>query len=79
MQLPTPGPILSVQDAGSVGRESACNLRSCRRQGFNPGWGNPLEEEVATHSCVLAGIIPGSEAPGGLRPMGSQRDTTEHA
>ena len=39
---------------------------------------NPLEEEVATHSSVLAGIIPGAEAPGGLRPMGSQRDTTEH-
>ena len=38
-----------------------------------PGWEDPLEEEVATHSSILAGRIPWIEAPGGLQSMGSQR------
>ena len=32
-----------------------------------------LEEEMATHSSVLAWRIPGTEEPGGLWPMGSHR------
>ena len=32
---------------------------------------------MATHSSVLAWRIPWTEEPGGLQPMGSQRDTTE--
>ena len=32
-----------------------------------------LEKEIATHSSILAGKIPGTEEPGGLQPMGSQR------
>ena len=32
-----------------------------------------LEEEMATHSSVLAWRIPGTEGPGGLLPMGSHR------
>ena len=31
------------------------------------------EEEMATHSSVLAGKIPWTEGPGGLQSMGSQR------
>ena len=34
---------------------------------------DPLEEEVATHSSVLARIIPWTEEPGGLQFMGLQR------
>ena len=34
---------------------------------------DPLEEEMATHSSSLAGEIPGTEEPGGLQSMGSQR------
>ena len=34
---------------------------------------DPLEEETAAHSSVLAGIIPWTEEPGGLKSMGSQR------
>ena len=34
---------------------------------------DPLEKEIATHSCVLAGKIPWTEEPGGLQFMGSQR------
>ena len=37
------------------------------------GWEDPLEEEVATHSSVLAWRIPWTEEPGGLQSMGSQR------
>ena len=36
-------------------------------------WKNPLEEEMTTHSSVLAWRIPGTEEPGGLQSMGSQR------
>ena len=37
-----------------------------------------LEEEMATHSSVLAWRIPGTAEPGGLQSMGSHRvDTTE--
>ena len=34
---------------------------------------DPLEEEMATHSSVLAWKILWTEEPGGLRSMGSQR------
>ena len=34
---------------------------------------DPLEEEMATHSSILAWRIPWTEEPGGLQSMGSQR------
>ena len=34
---------------------------------------DPLEEEVATHSNILAWEIPWTEEPDGLPSMGSQR------
>ena len=34
---------------------------------------NPLEEETATHSSILAWEIPLSEDPSGLQSMGLQR------
>ena len=30
------------------------------------GWEDPLEEEMATHSSILAQKIPGTEGSGGL-------------
>ena len=36
-------------------------------------WEDPLEEEMATHSSILAWKIPWTEEPGGLQSMGSQR------
>ena len=33
----------------------------------------PLEKEMATHSSILVWRIPGTEDPGGLQSMGSQR------
>ena len=38
------------------------------------GWEDPLEEEMATHSSILAWRIPWAEAPGRLQSMGLQRD-----
>ena len=36
------------------------------------GQKNPLKEEMATHSSILAWRIPWTEEPGGLQSMGSQ-------
>ena len=41
---------------------------------------DPLEEEMATHSSILAWRIPWTEEPGGPRPRGhKESDTMEHA
>ena len=37
------------------------------------GQEDPLEEDMATHSSILAWKIPGTEEPGGLPSMGSHR------
>ena len=34
------------------------------------GWKDPLEKGVATHSSILAWIIPWTEEPGGLQVHG---------
>ena len=36
--------------------------------------GDPLEEEMTTHSSILAWRMPWTEEPGGLQSMGLQRD-----
>ena len=40
---------------------------------WSPGWEDPLEKGMATHSSILAWRIPWTEKPGGLQSMGSQR------
>ena len=37
------------------------------------GWEDPLEEEMATQSSILAWKIPWTEEPGELQSMGLQR------
>ena len=37
------------------------------------GWEDSLEEEMTTHSNILAWRIPQTEEPGGLQAMGLQR------
>ena len=37
------------------------------------GWEDPLEEEMATHSSILAWKIPWVEEPDGLQSMELQR------
>ena len=38
-------------------------------QVWSLGWEDPLEEEMATHSSILAWRIPWTEEPGGLQSM----------
>ena len=42
------------------------------------GWEDPLEEEMAPNSSILAWRIPRTEEPGGLQLLGhKESDTTE--
>ena len=38
-----------------------------------PSQDNPLEEEMTTHSRILAWTIPWTEKPGGIQSIGLQR------
>ena len=49
------------------------NEGDVRDVGLIPGSGRSLEEEMATHSSILAWRIPWAEEPGGLQSMGSER------
>ena len=40
------------------------------------GWEDLLEENMATHSSILAWRIPRTEEPGGLQSMESQKSQT---
>ena len=44
-----------------------------RDLGSIPEWEDPLEEEMATHSSILAWEIPWTEEPGGPQSMGSKQ------
>ena len=48
------------------------NAGDSRDVGLIPGLEDPLEEEMATHSSILAWRITGTEEPGGLQSVGSQ-------
>ena len=49
-----------------------------RDSGSFPGFGDPLEEEMATHSSLLTWRIPWTEEPGRLRRWGcKESDATE--
>ena len=54
----------------SDGKESTCKAGD---QVWYLGWEYPLEEEMATHSSILAWRIPWTEEPGRLLCMGLQR------
>ena len=44
-------------------------------QGQSLGGEDPLEEEMVTHSGMLAWRLPWTEEPGGLQSMGLQSQT----
>ena len=44
-------------------------------QGQSLGWEDHLEQELATHSRILAWRIPWTEEPGGLQSAGAQSQT----
>ena len=58
------------ETGGSDGKASAYNAGD-RVQSL--GWEDLLEKEMATHSIILAWIIPWTEEPGRLQSMGLQR------
>ena len=43
------------------------------------GQEDPLEKETATHTSILAWIIPWTEEPGYIPWSRKESDTTEHA
>ena len=60
------------------GKEYSWQGRRRGRLGFDPsslpeGQEEPLEEEMAAHSSILAWKILWTEEPGGLQSLGSQR------
>ena len=50
----------------SDGKESACNAGNLDSI---PGWEDPLEKEMATHSNILAWEIPWTEESGRVQSM----------
>ena len=67
---------------GSVLKESTCNAGDAGEAGLILGWEDPLEEEITTHSSILAWEIPWTEKPAGPQSMCLQRagynGVTEH-
>ena len=59
----------------TVVKNLPANAGNARAAGQIPGQENPLEQEMATYSSILAWEIPWTqmEEPGGLQSMGSQR------
>ena len=56
--------------------ESTCQ---CRRQELrvgSQGWEEPPEEDMATHSSIIAWKVQWTDEPGGLQSMGSQKSQT---
>ena len=54
-------------------KESTCNAGDL---GSIPGLGRSLEEEIATHSSILAWRIPWTEEPGGATVRGAEKSHT---
>ena len=49
-----------------MGKESTYNARDTGNAGLIPGQEDPLDEDMATHSSILAWRIPWTEEPGGV-------------
>ena len=60
------------------GAQKVKNLQAKQEtQVWPAGWEDPLEKEMVTHSSILAWRVPWTEEPGGLHPMGSQKNRTQ--
>lgn len=58
---------------GAVVKKPPATAGAAGDLGSPPGPGDPPEEEMATHSSVIARIIPWTEKPGELQSTGSQK------
>ena len=65
--------LLRASQVALVVRNLLANAGDMRDSGSILGREDPLEEGMATHSTVLAWIIPWTEEPGGLQSMESRR------
>ena len=74
-------PIAQAKNGGCPGGSVVKNSPARAGDAGDIGWTlcreAPLEKAVATHSSVLAWRIPWTEEPGGLQPMGSQKNWTQ--
>ena len=62
----------------SLGAQMVKNLPAIQETWVqSPGWDDPLEKGMATHSSILAWRIPWTEEPGGLQSVGLQSQTYE--
>ena len=57
---------------GSALKNLPANAGDARDTGSIPGQEDPLEEEMATHSSILACRVPWTEEPGELQFLGPQ-------
>ena len=73
MLLVTEGAVCWGFPGGSVVKNPSANARDAA---LIPGLGDPLEEEMATHSSILDWEIPWTEEPRWLQSMGSQKSRT---
>ena len=61
-----------------VVKNMPANAGNARGSSLIPELGDPLEEEMAIHSSILAWRIPWTEEPGGLQSMELKEwDTTK--
>ena len=67
-----------VFPGGPGGNNLPANAGGARDSGSAPGWEDPLHEEMATRSSILAWRLPWIEELGGYSPWGhKESDTTE--
>ena len=57
----------------AVVKNLPANAGDVRNLGSIPLWEDPLEEEMAHHSSILARRIPWTEKPGSLQPVGLKK------
>ena len=63
-------------EASFLGGSAVRNLPAMQEMKVQSlGWEDLLEEEMATHSSILAWRIPWTEEPGGLKSIWSQSRT----
>ena len=69
-------PYLNGFPGGAVIKNLPATAGESRDMGSIPGSKDPLEEEMATHSSILAWKFPWTEEPGRLQSMESQKSQT---
>ena len=70
--------IIAVSQVVLVVKNMPANAGDIRDIVLIPGSEEPLEEEMITHSSILAWSIPWTEEPHGLQPLSHQKLETEH-